>query len=139
LVGDGIGYSAAVPATRWGEAIERLLVERGWSKKQLADKASVRPNTLTNIITHGKPADTATLTRIADAFNVDIAELFLTREQAVVLRTHQENQVERVKQAVLSELSGVVERLVRQELEAAGVAHQMAQASPHRSKTTRRR
>src|SRR5690349_19547489 len=76
-----IRYSAVVSTSRWGEAIAFLLAERGWSQRQLADAASVRPNTLTNLIKHGRDSDTATLARVAAALKVDIGELFLTREQ----------------------------------------------------------
>ena len=62
-----IRYSVAVPKSRWGNAIAFHLAERGWSQRQLADKASVRPNTLTNLIKHGRDSDTATLSRIAAA------------------------------------------------------------------------
>ncbi len=115
-----IGYSAAVPTTRWGEAIARLLAERGWTKKQLAEAAEVRPNTLTNLIKHGRDSDTATLVRIAAALKVDVAELFLSREQSAVLRAHRENRVDRLKDAVMKELSETVTKLVRRELERAG-------------------
>jgi transcriptional regulator with XRE-family HTH domain len=115
-----VGYSAEVPNTRWGEAINRLLAERGWTQRQLAAAASIRPNTVTNIIKHGRESDTATLTRIATALNVDIAELFLTREQSVILHAHRESQVDRLKEMVVRELSETVTRIVTQELEGAG-------------------
>lgn len=115
-----IHYSAGVPATRWGDAIARLLAERGWTKRQLAEAATVRPNTVTNLLTHGRDSDTATLTRIAHAFGVDISELFLTREQSVVLHAHREDRVERLRDMVVKELSATVTKLVTQELEHSG-------------------
>lgn len=118
LNGDrALRYSAFVPTTRWGEAIQRLLLDRKWTQKQLADAAKLRPNTLTNIIKHGKESDTATLSRIAAAFDVDVLELFVTREQSQILRAYRENRIERLKEAVLKELSGTVARLVRQEFD----------------------
>ncbi len=72
-------------ATRWGEAIQRLQAERKWTKQKLAELAGVRPNTLTNIIKHGRPTDPTTLDRIADAFGVDLAEMFLTAEAAALV------------------------------------------------------
>lgn len=113
---EAIHYSSVVPTTRWAEAITRLLAERGWTKRQLAEAASLRPNTLTNLLKHGRDADTATLTRIAAAFNVDIAELFLTREQSVVLHAHDESRVDRLKDLVVRELSATVSKIVAQEL-----------------------
>jgi len=114
---ESIQYSGGVPGTRWGEAIAFYLNERGWTQRQLAEKASIRPNTLTNLVKHGRDSDTATLSRIAAALKVDLAELFLTREQIAILRSHRENKVERLKDAVMRELSETVTRLVRQELE----------------------
>jgi transcriptional regulator with XRE-family HTH domain len=114
---ESIQYSGGVPGTRWGEAIAFYLNERGWTQRQLAEKASIRPNTLTNLVKHGRDSDTATLSRIAAALKVDLAELFLTREQIAILRSHRENKVERLRDAVMRELSETVTRLVRQELE----------------------
>jgi transcriptional regulator with XRE-family HTH domain len=114
---ESIQYSGVVPGTRWGEAIAFYLNERGWTQRQLAEKASIRPNTLTNLVKHGRDSDTATLSRIAAALKIDLAELFLTREQIAILRSHRENKVERLKDAVMRELSETVTRLVRQELE----------------------
>jgi len=111
-----VHYSSDVGATRWGDAIARLLAERGWTKRQLAETASVRPNTITNLIKHGKDSDTATLSRIAAAFNVDVAELFLTKEQSVVLEAHRETRIDRLKALVVRELSATVTKLVAEEL-----------------------
>lgn len=115
-----IRYSAAVHTTPWGEAIARLLAERGWTKKQLAEAAKVRPNTLTNIITHGRDSDTATLSRIAAALQVNLGELFISKEERIVLRAHREGRVDRLKAAVLKELDEAVTKAVRRELERSG-------------------
>jgi transcriptional regulator with XRE-family HTH domain len=112
-----IRYSGLVPKSRWGNAIAFHLAERGWTQRQLADKASLRPNTLTNLIKHGRDSDTATLSRIAEALQVDVAELFMTREQIEILRTHREHRVERLKAAVLRELSDSVSALVQKEVD----------------------
>ena len=114
---ESIRYSGSVPGTRWGEAIAFYLNERGWTQRQLAEKASIRPNTLTNLVKHGRDSDTATLSRIAAALKIDLAELFLTRDQIAILRSHRENKVERLRDAVMRELSETVTKLVRQELE----------------------
>jgi transcriptional regulator with XRE-family HTH domain len=108
-------YSGEVPRSRWGDAIAFHLAERGWSQRQLADKASLRPNTLTNLIKHGRDSDTATLSRIATALQVDVAELFLTREQAELLRSHRDHRVD--KAAVVREVSATVSRLVQKEID----------------------
>lgn len=124
-----------MPGSRWGEAIAFLLTERGWTQRQLAERASVRPNTLTNLIKHGRDSDTATLSRIAAALKVDLAELFLTREQAAILRSHRENRVEHLKDAVLRELSETVTRVVRDELDKS----QRGSASGARKRSSRRK
>ena len=77
----------------------------------------MRQNTLTNIIKHGRDTDTATLSRIAGAFGVELADLFITHDQSRILRAYTENRIERVKEAVLSELAGTVTRLVREDYE----------------------
>lgn len=128
-------YSGDVPGSRWGEAIAFLLAERGWTQRQLAEKASLRPNTVTNLVKHGRDSDTATLSRIAAALKVDLAELFLTREQLEVLRAHKENRVDRLKEAVLRELSQIVDKLVRQEFEKA--VKQAEDVAPKRRATKR--
>ena len=110
-------YSGEVPKSRWGHAIAFHLAERGWSQRQLAERASVRPNTLTNLIKHGRDSDTATLSRIAAALQIDVAELFLTREQIEILRAHNESRIERLKESVMREMSATVDALLRREIE----------------------
>ena len=112
-----IRYSGVVPKSRWGDAIAFHLAERGWSQRELAVRASLRPNTLTNLIKHGRDSDTATLSRIAAAFQIDLAELFMTREQIAILRAHRENRIERLKTAVLRELSDTVSAIVQREVD----------------------
>lgn len=94
-----LDYSGSVAKTRWGEAIAFHLAERGWTQRQLAEKASVRPNTLTNLVKHGRDSDTATLARIAAALKIDLGELFLTREQIEILKAHKQNSIERLRGA----------------------------------------
>jgi transcriptional regulator with XRE-family HTH domain len=105
-----------VPKSRWGSAIAFHLAERGWSQRELAVRASLRPNTLTNLIKHGRDSDTATLSRVAAAFQIDVAELFMTGEQLEILRAHRENKVDRLKSAVLRELAETVPAIVQREV-----------------------
>ena len=93
--GTPVRYSDEVPKSRWGDAIAFHLAERGWSQRELAVRASLRPNTLTNLIKHGRDSDTATLSRIAAALQIDLAELFMTREQIEIVRAVQ-REVERL-------------------------------------------
>ena len=106
-----------MPKSRWGDAIAFHLAERGWSQRELAVRASLRPNTLTNLIKHGRDSDTATLSRIAAALQIDVAELFMTREQIAIVREHREDKMERLKTAVLRELSDNVSAIVKREVD----------------------
>lgn len=130
-----IRYSGVVPKSRWGDAIAFHLAERGWSQRELAVRASLRPNTLTNLIKHGRDSDTATLLRVAAAFQIDLAELFMTREQIEILRAHRENKVDRLKSAVLRELSDTVTAIVQREIDR--LAKQDRATPPHRRRSKR--
>lgn len=109
-----------MPPTRWGTAIVALLHERGWTQKQLASAAQLRPNTLTSIIRHGGETDTRTLRRVAQALDVDLAELLMNPEQRLILRTHRERTVDRITASVVDEVSQTIRELVRRELAEAG-------------------
>ena len=111
-----------MPSTRWGAALAALLQERGWTQKQLASAARLRPNTLTQIIRHGGETDTRTLRRLARVLDVDVAELLMTPEQRLILQTHRERTVERITASVLDQIRDTVRELVRNELAKAGVA-----------------
>jgi transcriptional regulator with XRE-family HTH domain len=126
-----IRYSDVVSKSRWGEAIAFHLAERGWSQRELAARAALRPNTLTNLIKHGRDSDTATLSRIAAALQVDLGELFMTREQIEILRAGRDNKVERLTAAVLRELAGTIPAIVQREID--------RQARPPRATPARKR
>jgi transcriptional regulator with XRE-family HTH domain len=130
-----IRYSGVVPKSRWGEAIAFHLAERGWSQRELAVRASLRPNTLTNLIKHGRDSDTATLSRVAAALQIDIAELFMTRDQIEIVRAHRDNKVERLKSAVLRELADAVPAIVKREVDRLA---KLDRATPARKRTAKR-
>ena len=104
----------------------RLLQERGWTQKQLAGAAQLRPNTLTSIIRHGGETDTRTLRRLARVLDVDLAELFMTPEQRLILQTHRERTMERITASVLDQIRETVHELVPSELAKAGVSTDLA-------------
>jgi transcriptional regulator with XRE-family HTH domain len=130
-----IRYSGVVPKSRWGEAIAFHLAERGWSQRELAVRASLRPNTVTNLIKHGRDSDTATLSRVAAALQIDLAELFMTREQIEILRAHRDNKVERLKSAVLRELADAVPAIVKREVDRLA---KIDRAAPTRKRAAKR-
>lgn len=49
------------PSSRWGAAVDELLQERGWTQKELAARAGLRPNAITNLVRYGAPTTTTTL------------------------------------------------------------------------------
>ncbi len=103
-------------------ALAALLQERGWTQKQLASAAQLRPNTLTSIIRHGGETDTRTLRRLARVLDVDVAELLMTPEQRLILQTHRERTIERITASVIDQIRETVHELVRSELARAGVS-----------------
>ena len=130
------------PPTRWGVAIAALLQERGWTQKQLASAAQLRPNTLTTIIRHGGETDTRTLKRIARVLDVDLAELLMSPEQRLILRTHRERTIERITASVVDQVRETVGEVVRSELTRAGVSANLTdtpQAAVHRPPLERER
>ena len=130
LTQDRQAYNRLVPPTRWGVAIAALLHERGWTQKQLASAAQLRQNTLTSIIRHGGETDTRTLRRIARVLDVDLAELLMSPEQRVILRTHRERTVERITASVVDQIRETVGELVRSELARAGVSTDLTDTPP---------
>ena len=130
-----IRYSDVVSKSRWGEAIAFHLAERGWSQRELAARAALRPNTLTNLIKHGRDSDTATLSRIAAALQVDLGELFMTREQIEILRAGRDNKVERLTAAVLRELAGTIPAIVQREIDRMG---KPSRVTPSRKRASKR-
>jgi transcriptional regulator with XRE-family HTH domain len=60
----------------WGSAIRQLRAAKGWNMKQLAKRARLSPNTITNIEC-GRHTQTSRLQRIADAFGVSIESVLV--------------------------------------------------------------
>ena len=55
--------------------IKELLDERGWRQEDLAERMGVRPSSLSQTLSRGRP-DYDTLERIATALQVPIGDLF---------------------------------------------------------------
>ena len=68
----GVPEDAAKP---WVTGIRDRLERRGWAQAQLAERASLRPNTVDAVL-RGDATSTRTLAAIADALDVGIAALF---------------------------------------------------------------
>lgn len=69
------GKKPTVADLRHAKAIERLLNERRWSLRQLSVAAGLDRTSLHRILS-GENAGIKSLQRVADAFGVDISELF---------------------------------------------------------------
>jgi transcriptional regulator with XRE-family HTH domain len=100
------------PATAWGEGLRSLLLERGLTQTQLARLAGIDPSTVAHIL-HGGHCGTDTLSRIAAALEVDIADLFSVPGQRASLAERHD----RLVLAVLKELSGEVAGAVSHAIE----------------------
>jgi transcriptional regulator with XRE-family HTH domain len=93
----------------WGEAIRALLRERGLTQVELARLAGLNRSTVLHVM-RGEHCSTETLSKIARALEVDVAELFTTPLDLGIRR-------DRMIAAVLRELSESVSGAVVQDLE----------------------
>ncbi len=63
------------PGARLRRNVDRLLAERGWTPPRLYTEMGVCPNTYSGYFKSAGGPRTATLQRIADALDVEVAEL----------------------------------------------------------------
>ena len=92
----------------WVAPIRRLLAAKDWSQGQLAKKAGVRPNTLSEAM-NGRSPRMETLEQVAQAFGVPLYELFLTDEQSLLLKQSAQHQQHLARQEDLAAL--VIQKL----------------------------
>jgi transcriptional regulator with XRE-family HTH domain len=97
------------PPGIWGDAVRALLRERGLTQLELARLAGLNRGTIQHAI-RGGHCGTDTLSKIAAALEVDVAELFTTPLDLGIRR-------DRMIAAVLRELSESVSTAVVQDLE----------------------
>jgi transcriptional regulator with XRE-family HTH domain len=93
----------------WGDAIRALLHERGLTQMELARLAGINRGTVLHVL-RGGHCNTETLAKIANALEVDVAELFTMPLDPGLRR-------DRMIAAVLRELSESVSTAVIQDLE----------------------
>lgn len=69
------------PRPIWGQNVKRILVEKGTSAKKVADKCGMGEQQFSNVTNdpHSNPT-VETLTKIADALGVHLADLFRSPE-----------------------------------------------------------
>jgi transcriptional regulator with XRE-family HTH domain len=89
--------------TVWGRALKQQLELRGMTRLQLARLAQLDPGTVSHVL-HGGHCSTETLEKIAQALEVNLAELFLPAGASVEPQDLQD----RLVAAVLRELSDEV-------------------------------
>jgi len=89
------------------------------TKGDLAEKAVVRPATISALINSDTPPEVATLQKIADVFKVDLWEFFVSDEQAGLLRVKRQQHDALIAE---EEVSARIERRVMERL--AGVIHE---------------
>jgi transcriptional regulator with XRE-family HTH domain len=89
--------------TAWSEGVRSLLRERGLTQSQLARLAGIDESTVSHIL-RGGHCGTDTLSRIASALEVDMADLFSVPGQRASLAERHD----RLVLAVLKELSDEV-------------------------------
>jgi transcriptional regulator with XRE-family HTH domain len=99
-------------ATPWSEGLRSLLLERGLTRVRLARLAGIDASTITHIL-RGGHSGTDTLSRIAGALEVDMADLFSVPGQRASLAERHD----RLVLAVLKELSDEVAVAVAQVVE----------------------
>ncbi|MDD3033663.1 MAG: helix-turn-helix transcriptional regulator [Bacteroidales bacterium] len=58
--------------------VKEICKERGWTMKQLAEKIGIAPETLTRSVSDGANPTLATLRHIANAFEIEIGDLFVS-------------------------------------------------------------
>lgn len=69
--------------TEIGSNLARLLKEKGWSSKRLAEASGVSPTTIGNILHDKKSPTLSTLSLICTALNVELYELVAPKELSI--------------------------------------------------------
>lgn len=87
----------------WEGPIRRLMAARNWTQAELADHAQLRPNTLSEAL-NGRSPRMETMEKIAAAFQVPLWSLFVSEEQAALLKQSEESQQRLAKQEDLAAL-----------------------------------
>lgn len=86
----------------WATPIRRLMSARGWTQGDLAERAKVRENTLSETL-NGRSPRMDTMERIAIALDVPLWALFVSEEQYALLCHADQTKQQLVKQEELED------------------------------------
>jgi transcriptional regulator with XRE-family HTH domain len=96
--------------SRWAVALRRLMQEKAITQTEIANRAAVDKNTVTNVL-RGDSVNTATLERLAYALGVDVSELALTGDQSRVLAENRAGTTGDLAKATARELAALLTAL----------------------------
>lgn len=94
----------------WIQPIRRLLTAKHWTQDELAEKAKIRPTTLSAAM-NGRSPRMKTMEAIAKAFGVPLWSLFVTEHQAELLNRHE------VAQSALAQEEEITARVEKKLME----------------------
>ena len=69
------GRPRAVPVCEWGQRVEAIMRQRGMTRKDLADKAGIKPPSLWALLVGNSEPKFQTVCAIADALSVPVTKL----------------------------------------------------------------
>jgi DNA-binding XRE family transcriptional regulator len=69
------GRPRAVPVCEWGQRVEAIMRQRGMTRKDLADKAGIKPPSLWALLVGNSEPKFQTVCAIADALSVPVTRL----------------------------------------------------------------
>lgn len=69
------GRPREVPVTRWGSVVEALAAKRGWTRRDLAEKAGIKEPSLWALIVGKSKPKFETICKLADALGVPVTKL----------------------------------------------------------------
>lgn len=69
------GRPRAVPVCEWGQRVEAIMRQRGMTRKDLADKAGIKPPSLWALLVGVSEPKFQTVCALADALSVPVTKL----------------------------------------------------------------
>lgn len=69
------GRPREVPLSRWGDVVESLAAKRGWTRRDLAERAGIREPSLWALLVGKSKPKFETVCKLADALGVPVTKL----------------------------------------------------------------